>query len=151
MQIAYNDFLLIIESNITKNTKIMHTKVKRHRHEWVTEGIITSCKGQNVLYKKFISGLITKEAYSNYKNKLTKIIRNQKKTYYENFINTHKTNSRLIWQHLNKILGRDNRSDINFPSSQLNNLNSFFANLGPNTTKDVKRTDQISTNIFRDF
>jgi hypothetical protein len=143
---AYNYFLRELQIRIDVNTKIeIKTNTLKYKQPWITNGILNSCHTKNKLYKKMITGLIPKEMYTNYKNKLITIIRYRKKTYYNDFINNHKRDSRKIWQHINLLLGRNSNPVDPLSNVDVNKLNSFFANLGNNTVIHIKH----STNFAR--
>jgi hypothetical protein len=87
--------------------------------------------------------MVSKQDYISYKNKLTEIIKRRKSDYYSKFITDHKANAHAVWQHINQILGRSQKSNNNLSSINPNTLNKFFAELGNNTTKHIKRTDNF--------
>ena len=67
-------------------------------------------------------GLISVNEYNKYKNKLTKLIRLCKKQYYKEIC--QKNDSKLIWNHLNKLLGRNvkNNNPIDLNPDDINNF-----------------------------
>ena len=73
---------------------------------WITRGIEKACKKKNVLYRRFLK-LRTKEAenkYKLYKNKLTSIMRLNKKDYFHKLLEQNKSNTQGIWKVLNNII-----------------------------------------------
>ena len=61
--------------------QISKSKKKKKRHPWITNGILTSIKHKNKLYRKFLRDRTdyNKHIFSQYRNKLTHIIRISKK------------------------------------------------------------------------
>ena len=138
---AYNDFLCLVQQAINKHSsQIKYTHMKQC---WITPGIVISCNKKNALYKNYLHGTITKQEYTSYKNKLTEIIRRTKTEYYKNFISENIKNSRVIWQRINHLLGKNQSPNNDLSAINANVLNKFFAELGINTTKNIKRTDSF--------
>ena len=67
-------------------------------------------------------------------------MRSRKKQYYQNFIDKHKQNSRCVWQRLNQLLGLNSYTNNTLPLNDPNVLNKFFAELGTNTTNNIKNS-----------
>ena len=141
---AYEYFLQTIQETVNKHTTHVTITNTRLKHQWMTTGIVKSCHVKNNMYKKYLHGLLPKQEYTCYKNKLTEIIKRRKCEYYNNFLNNHKNNARAVWQHLNLILGRCKQANNNLSSLNINILNTFFAELGINTTKHIKHTDNFT-------
>ena len=74
--------------------------------------------------------------YKLYRNRLTSIIRERKKHYYANFCEKNRINTKIIWQQINQILGRD-RSTVNNLNLNPDKINQFFVNLGPSTIANL--------------
>ncbi len=141
---SYNSFLEIIQSKILHYTSTFNKKINSKTiNSWITPGIIVSCHTKNMLYKKLLKGLVSKETYTTYKNNLTSIIRKRKQSFYENFINDNKQNSRVIWQHINQTLGLNSTNFDTLPLNDPNALNKFFSELGLNTVKHIKCTNNF--------
>ena len=74
---AYDTFLNILESQIEECLPLKKLKIKAYKSDWLSKGILISCKQKNVLFKTFKQNpTIENEAtHKTYKNKLTHIIR----------------------------------------------------------------------------
>ena len=70
-------------------------------------------------------------------------MRSRKKQYYQNFIDKHKQNSRRVWQRLNQLLRLNSYINNTLPLNDPNVLNKFFAELGTNTTNNIKRRNNF--------
>ena len=90
---AYNSFLYTIQTKKNRYTYTFNQKIKLAAHNWITPGIINSCRKKNALYKKFINRIITRETFTSYKNLLTTVVRSRKK----NFIRVLLTNKNKIF------------------------------------------------------
>lgn len=124
---------------------------KNRRKSWLTKGLEKACKKKNKLYMEFLKHR-TKEKEDNYKkyrNRLTSIVRCQKKMYYEQLFQKYKRNIKATWSVLNKVI--KNRNDRCFPTnivksdnsvtedieSMVNEFNDYFVNVGPNLAKEI--------------
>ena len=86
-------------------------KVKTETNEWLTKGILTSCKEKNRLYKIYKCNPTTENelTYKIFKNKLTHIIRLSKKTYFKNKFAIIKNDCRKTWSTINEVLKHKNK------------------------------------------
>ena len=98
---------------------------------------------KNRLYALYLKGYISKLEYCNYKNSLNKIIKIRKQEYHLDFINKHRKNAKIIWAHINIILGHSTRYDNYLSKINANELNNIFANKGTNTTKNLSNTNDF--------
>ena len=89
--------------DLSKRTSIKprHSKVL-----WMTSALLQSCKHKYYLYKQLTTGLVTLDEYKTYCNKLNNLIRVRKSSYYQEICNKNQRNSKVMWDHLNKLIGR---------------------------------------------
>ncbi|XP_072037093.1 uncharacterized protein [Amphiura filiformis] len=138
--------------------KARGTRNSRNRHiprkPWITSLILKSIHRKEKLYRKYIGhpSPSNKNAYISYRNKLTTLIRAAKKNHYANKLENCKHNTKLIWNTLNDILGRNNKHplpsffyDDNAHQEQIidqniiaNKFNSYFANVGPSLARKIQ-------------
>ena len=82
-------------------------KVKTETNEWLTKGILTSCKERNRLYKIYICNptIENEQTYKIYKNKLTHIIiRLSKKLYFRNKFDIFKNDCRKTLMNIKQLM-----------------------------------------------
>ena len=79
-------------------------------------------KRKNELYKLAQTGKIKLEVYLNFKNKLTNLIRLQKKAFYNDFIVRHRKNARAMWQLINSNINKVGESRPTFHGMSLDDL-----------------------------
>lgn len=67
-----------------------------------------------IFYKKYIKNpnCTNKEYYTNYRNKLTHIVRKHKMKYYSDLITASQGDSKKLWKVLNNILNRDQNTRV---------------------------------------
>ena len=124
---------------------------KKRNKSWLTKGLEKACKKKNKLYKEFLNHP-TKEkedTYKKYRNRLTAIMRCQKKMYYEQLLQKYKRNIKATWSVLNKVINNSNdrcyptkivKSDNSVTEdieSMVNEFNDYFVNVGPNLAKEI--------------
>jgi hypothetical protein len=92
--------------NLSFPFKKVKTKKFSLRKPWVSNGLLKSINRKNNLYKKYLNNPCTENEskYKRYKNKLTNLLRNAKKIYYEEKIENAKTNMKDTWKILNEIV-----------------------------------------------
>ena len=87
--------------------------------------------------------MLTESRYKNYKNKLTKILRIEKKNYYRQKLEECKANTSETWKILNTIIGK-RKSEAKYSNEFIvdndrvtldneeiaNHFNNFFVNIG---------------------
>uniref|UniRef100_A0A669CUH2 Reverse transcriptase domain-containing protein n=1 Tax=Oreochromis niloticus TaxID=8128 RepID=A0A669CUH2_ORENI len=97
-------------------------------------------KTRDQLLKQFLKTGLTldRQRFTSMRNKVTRSLRQAKANFFINIIERAKGNGKIIWQHLNKLLGRHsnkskntielyvNNSIVREPLSIASNLNTFF-------------------------
>ena len=111
---SYEIFIEILNSHIDECLPWKKLKVKTETNEWLTKGILTSCKEKNRLYKiyKCNPTIESEHTYKIYKNKLTHIIRLSKKLYFRNKFDIFKNDCRKTWSTINEVLKSKNKKRI---------------------------------------
>lgn len=153
---AYNSFVETFIRLYNKNCPIK--KYKKNdcaKTPWMTKGLLNACKKKNNLYKQFLK-YRTNEAelkYKKYKNKLTSILRENKKEYYTKLLNSKRNDIKGIWNVLNMVIGRasnsscypeyfvDSDKTIRDKEEIAKGFNNFFSNIGPELAKNIPIDD----------
>ena len=78
--------------------KTKYISMKRIEKPWLTSGIMESIKTKSYYFSLYRRGFISKEINNRYKNKLNKIIKRAKNTYYSRFFEENKRNLKKTWQ-----------------------------------------------------
>ena len=113
---------------------------KRIERPWLSNGLITSIKNKNKLFKNFKLGISSEQNYKTYKNKLVNLLKTAKKRYYLKLFNSYKSNTKKIWQAINSLTKTKSRqtkiSNIFVRDKNLNTaleisegFNNFFTNV----------------------
>ncbi|KAF7660965.1 hypothetical protein LDENG_00270650, partial [Lucifuga dentata] len=126
-------------------------KYKSENNPWMTKGLQNACKKKNALYRKFIKCRTkeTKTKYKKYKNKLTSIIRGQRKDYYSKLLDENRSNMNGTWSVINSVI-KSKAGKSAYPNYfvrddtflydmkiSANEFNNFFVNVGPNLAKEI--------------
>ena len=83
---------------------LLKRKFKQSSKPWITKGILKSIKIKNVL---FTSGHVDK--YRFYRNKITTLIRHNKKLYYQTYFSQHMKDLKKTWSGINEVMSRKKR------------------------------------------
>ena len=135
----YYKFLDEISVVIDKFAPLKPVSYKdKFKKSWMTSGLLRSVKRKNELYKLAQTGKIKLEVHLNFKNKLTNLIRLQKKAFYNDFIVRHRKNARAMWQLINSNINKVGESRPTFHGMSSDDLNNYFANLGSDAVKDIR-------------
>ena len=129
-----------LESSLMNSVNYAKRECKSYiyTYSWMSSAIFTSCKQKNTLYKKMRKGLVSEKEYKTYRNQLTNLIRVRKKQFYSDICSRHKNDIKIIWDHLNHLLGRNSKTTNTIPKNiDSNSINNFFLNLGPSTISNL--------------
>ena len=82
---SYNNSIAIVTSLIDKCLPLKKLKVKSKSSQWLTKGIMVSCKHKSELYKTFKNKPTTQneKIYKKFKHKYSHVIRLSKKLYFQ--------------------------------------------------------------------
>ena len=120
-QIGEKSFLLF---SPPREINLTHCLVK----PWITCGMLRFIKTKSVYYKKSFNNPLFKPIFRQYSNKLTQLLRISKTNYYKNQFEINKNNAKKIWQNINSIIGKTQKTH-EF-SMNANILNNFFVDIG---------------------
>ena len=151
---AYNSFVETFIMLYNNNCPIIkYKKNDGAKTPWMTKGLLNACRKKNNLYKHFLK-YRTNEAefkYKKYKNKLTSILRENKKEYYTKLLNSKRNDIKGMWNVLNRVIGRASNSScypeyfvdsdkiISDKEEIAKGFNTFFSNIGPELAKKIPR------------
>ena len=129
---------------------------------WISGGLLTSIRKKNKLYKKFLNVPTSsyENMYKKYKNKLNHLLRSAKRLYYEERLESTKTNIKTTWKILNEIINKKtrknslpsvfiaNNQNIDNPLNIANRFCDYFTNIGPNLANNIPASSQISSSYL---
>ena len=100
-----NSFSQIINNHAPLQT-LSRKKKRLQQKPWITEGLLTSIKNKQELYKTiFLNGNdLDKHYFKMYSNKLTKVKNLSKKLFYNETISEHKNNPKQLWRFINSVI-----------------------------------------------
>ena len=153
---SYNEFVNIVMSNFNKCCPEREVEIQtnnKNSKPWFTKGLKNACRKKNHLYKESIKSKSTTDEikYKMYKNKLTTIIRNCEKKYYDTLFENNKGNIKKTWEVINSLVRPKSKDPDEYKDlikngktkkDVANEFNDFFSNVGPNLAKQIKTTHQ---------
>ena len=160
VNISVTNIINQIESLISSSTQQIKRNNKNNvaRKDWMSKGLIKSCKVKNDLYKLFKqnpNNEIIKNNYLRYKNKLTRLIKTTKNNYHNDLLTKISDDSRKLWNFVNDKIDKKkvNKPIVQIFSSTENKIiknekeiadifNKFFTNVGPDMANNIRQTNE---------
>ena len=157
VNIAYSmfckSFSNICNKHAPMKTKQIGKKKDIKKKAWITTGIMKSIRVKQKLYAKVLKTNYNDDIvkkYKKYRNLLTTVLKNAKRTYYSNLLYENRRDTSKTWDIINELLvGKKKMSkvaevdrlikkvngDNNLITSTydiVNEFNNYFINIGPN-------------------
>ena len=132
----------------TKRSSTRTTAVK----PWVSPALLCSINKKNKLYKKLLKNPSDKneKSYKQFRNTLTKIMREAKRMYYEKSFMDSKDDSKKTWKLLNEVINKRNTHNNELPASFIDNdgrcyekdevpmrFNEYFSSIGSRLEENI--------------
>ena len=159
-EFAYEKLISIYHKTLDEVIPIKTVKFNKYKHKlnpWTTPDILKSMKERDKLHHKSLhlksQKLIdaAKEKYISCRNALNKSIKKAKFNYYNECIEKHKNDCKIIWRNINFLLGRVHNKDgfpdyIQSDDKTLHNLkdisnafNDYYVNVGPTLAASINQ------------
>lgn len=121
-------------------TKFISTK--RLQNPWISSGLLNSIKYKCTLFKNYKLGLVSHSFYKNYRNHVTKLVKDAKSNYYQNFFCNFRNDTKKIWKTINQIRNTSNlkhdKTTLQYNNSTLDKpldiaeaFNNYFCSIAP--------------------
>ena len=101
-------------------------------------------------------------SYKKYRNKITELLRISKQTYYQNYFEENKKNSKRIWQGIHEIISSQkskkdssistiivDSNNITAPTEMAENSNIFFTSIRKNLQNKIPPTKKTFTDYLK--
>lgn len=164
VNLAYANFVNKFNIAFNRNCPIKRYKVKppENSKPWFNSGLKNACAKKNLLYKRFLTCKTkrSEDIYKRYKNKLTNILRQSEKDYYNKVLSYHKNDIKATWKVLNKLIN-SKCSNSGLPNSFTHNdkvisdkkeiangFNNFFVNVGPSLAGKITPPESGNVNDY---
>jgi hypothetical protein len=147
VNLAYNEFSRVITEAYNCAFPLVcsvSAKKVKYNNPWFTQGLCISSRKRSQMYHDMRKGKITKECYNKYRNMYVCMVRKAKAAYYCNLFDSNKRNVKRVWSHIRSL---NYISPTRPKSSSINELNSFYADLGPNTVAGVMGNENYAEHI----
>ena len=145
--------------------KLTKKQIRTMSKPWISQGILTSIKKRDHLFKLFIKSKnpieksTLEKQYKQYRNLIVCLCRRSKKNYFSHYFKEHSKNIKKIWQGVKSIISTKSPqssapSSINInqtlssdPTSIANAFNDYFSNVATN----IRKKHFFSSKSFTDF
>ena len=113
---------------------------------WITPLIKCCIKKKSKLFRMCNRGTIHKEQYTLFKNRLTTLLRRAKRLYYFKLFYRCQRDSRKLWFHINKVIGKKVRvpmeclkvnQNVLMGTEMVNYANAYFVSIANNLTVNL--------------
>ena len=160
---SYDTFSSLSTSAYSMSFPLQPACSKPHCYSkpWFSNGLLTSCKRKNSLYKQFQSNptALNKLRYNNYyRNKYNFLIKLARKKLFHDKLLSVSSDLRKTWSVIKQIISKkepdqrfnnmkDSSGSYSNPTPIATKFNNFFANVGPSLANKISPT-QIT---YREF
>ena len=154
---------LISQLSLAINNSTELTRIPKRQHiskPWITKGLLRCMKNRDNLYKKLkrdCRNEILKTTYKRYRNYCNLLLKKAKIKYEREEIDNAKENKKQLWDTIKKFSGCNKTKDHsmtlldrNEPVKSINQINSFFANVGRNLAEEIVHSQHYNTPLPRD-
>ena len=162
LQSSFAEFLSNYKKMLDKYFPLVKLSRKKSKDKpWITNGIKTSIKRRNILYRKYVERPSTEseKKWKDHKHILTNCIREAETYHYRKMLADHNNNCQNLWKIFGKILKKSkNKSNITKiksgnetltnPTEIANAFNKFFTNIGEELAQSHNTDDP---NAFRKY
>ena len=150
-QYYFSKFLTKFKNIYDESFPLVRVKTQyRNRLPWLSKGMKESIKLKNKLY-----GISLKHPtfyninrYKTYKNKLTSILKQEEKLYYQSQILANKNDLKKVWTIIKHVINKrrnaktsdkfiQNNKIITDPKEIANGFNDYFVNIGPGLASKI--------------
>ena len=136
-------------------------ETKRNNKPWINKELLKQIKNKHKLYKKYLINPSESNwtEFTKYRNKLSHLIEQSKRTHFQQKIKYTKSNTRKLWKTVNEIVNLkkpkekinmkilDSSGKIVDDSQKVSNImNNYFVSVGENLSKNIAKptNDQIN-------
>ena len=154
-QEAYSRFSNLLRRHYCESfPKIMITGKYRNRLPWLTEGLKTSIRHKNKLYKLSVKKplLMNVANYERYRNKVNHLIKIAEKLHHQEMFQENKNNLTKTWSLIKNIIWKnkytkscgqflDGNYTITDKAKISNMFNNFFTNIGVNLANQIPKSN----------
>ena len=164
---AYDKFLNKYCTLLDKHAplkKLSKKEVKRAQKPWITLGLIKSISKKRSLFKQLKNLKIKNKnadevhkKYKYYNDMINKLKKKCKRDYYQNFFNENASNSKKVWNGINRLLNRGRKKQgtifleenglISDPLKVANKFNNYYLNVADKLCEKIPKRD----NKFQDY
>lgn len=136
------------------------------RSDWITQGIMISCKYKEMLYRLWKAdphNLTAKQTYTNYNKILDKVIKLAKLLFDKKQVELNKGNIKNLWKYINDKLGKTAKSIDSIKQIYINNnhkitdsqeianyMNSYFCSIGNKLAEKIVQPSDCSLSLPQD-
>lgn len=161
VNVATDSLIFQLNAAITENSQLIKTpNRKRTSKPWITKGLLKCMRNRDNLHKKMKKdpkNETLKTTYKRYRNFCNSLLKKAKRDYEKQEIVNARDNKKQLWEVIKKISGSNKTKDhspsllsSDDPVKSINNVNSFFANVGRNLAEQITCHTQFCRPMLND-
>ena len=142
MNLTFDTYFMNIYEAYNVSYPLITQVVREDRNcPWITPQIKCCIKKKSKLFRMCNRGTIHIEQYTGFKNRLTTLLRRAKRLYYFRLFSRFQRDSKKLWLHINKVIGKKVRvpmeclrvnQDILVGTEMVNHANAYFVSIANN-------------------
>ena len=135
---------------------VLKTIKSKETAPWMSCRLKDCIKKKSKLYRMYLRGTVTREEYTQYKNRLTSVVRRVKALYYARLFWEYASNSKMVWNTINEILDRKTHTalkEVTFNGvilkgeDLMNHVNDYFVNIAATICAAVPETVVVRADL----
>ena len=133
-----------------KHAPMKTMRMKNRYCPWMNNDILNLMYHRDFLHKKAVRSKCVNDwnEYTCQRNHLTKLIRSEKRKYYDNELCKNVKNPKQFWKKINQLTGKSNHPTVpNDISAQ--GFNDYFSNIGHSIVNDNMSNDVIDNSQWK--
>ena len=152
-QIYENYYKQVFEAYSLSFPLVLKTMKSKEATPWMTYKLKQCIKKKAKLYKLYLKGRVTRAEYTQYKNRLTNVLRRVKTLYYAKLFFDNANNSKMVWNVINDLLHRKVNIAIKEVQANgvvlrgealVNHVNNYFVSIAATISAAVPVTQEFT-------
>ena len=153
MNLTFDAYFMSIFQAYNVSYPLITQIVREDRNcPWISPQIKSCIKKKSKLFRMCNRGTIHKEQYTNFKNRLTTLLRRAKRLYYFRLFLRFQSDSKKLWLHINKVIGKKVKvpmeclkvnQNVLVGTEMVNHANTYFVNVANNLSRTLLNLEPL--------
>ena len=151
---TFENYLNPVNTIINSHAPLKQLNKKQRKFQqkpWITKGIQNAFEEKNRLFKKCIKWDDYNQEFKTYTNSLSTLLKQSKKSYYNNYFRNNINNIKNTWKGIKSIISLNTKESespkiilnnkgefLTNPNDIANQFNNFFCSVAPTIQSNIK-------------